>query len=153
MNKYKAIPQVVDGIYFPSKYEASVYRSLVHAADNADAKYHREYKIHTQVTIVICQSTLLPPRGWKCDFAIEDLETGKAMLVEAKGAKQREFSYIINLLASNNPNAFLALTLVTDNKGISNAKVFGALNIKDSLTFHRSLIDKLQRGIHSDFSL
>jgi hypothetical protein len=150
-NKYKPIPEVVDGYRFPSRYEATIYRLINSLLTTANATKER-YRLDRQVEVVIYDGLLMPKRVWKCDFAITDLKTGKSILIEAKGMLPREFSYLIDLLASNNPKAFMNLVVVSENESLR-SKFWGTLEVQTSTRFYNNLKDKLQRGIHGNFSL
>jgi Protein of unknown function (DUF1064) len=151
VNKYHAKQAVSDGIHFASKYEAQVYRVLNHLIKQNDPK-GIIYRLDTQVPVTLYDGLLMPARTWKCDFAITDLRTSKTLLIEAKGMIAREFSYMMNLLASNNQRAFSSLIVVSENKSFD-SEFWGTLAVKTSGEFHTYINIKLQRGINGNFSL
>lgn len=147
MNKYKAIPEVCNGIQFPSKYEAQIYRIIKSQIDEANLREEKKvYALETQKKVVIYNGAFFPTRYWKCDFCITDYRSGKTVLVEAKGIEQREFSYILNLLASNNLPAFDSLVIVSENEKI-HSQLGEWVPVMGTRDFYLVLQNKLKRGL------
>jgi predicted nuclease of restriction endonuclease-like RecB superfamily len=107
-NKYKAVPTTIDGIKFPSRFEAEVYQKLNRICDR------QCWKLTTQHSIVVLpKSDAFSPTMWKCDFAIWNGET--RIYVEAKGRFLDDFNRKMQMLAYSDPDTFDRLIIVVRN--------------------------------------
>lgn len=103
--KYKAQPQIYDGIQFDSKWELTTYLKI------------REHISRDRV--LIHKRVLIKPptrnykaRYWKCDFIIVDSSGAFRLLVEAKGIPTAEFKRQLQLIDSNEPHLIPLIRII-----------------------------------------
>lgn len=104
-SKLGNIPCEFEGIKFDSKWELAVYQAIrKHFSKN-------EIRVHQKI-LVKPKTTHYREKFWKCDFAVGNADTGKFLLVEAKGFPTADWKRQLQLLDTHNPNLIDKIKIV-----------------------------------------
>jgi len=96
--KYKNKRTIVNGISFPSKLEAEIYRVLMRRQEAGEIK-----DLRCQHPVVLQEG---PPKvriSWKVDFSFTEKNTGEIAFAEAKGIETSDYKLKLKLWRKNPP--------------------------------------------------
>jgi hypothetical protein len=86
MNKYRAKRTEVDGVWFDSKLEATVYQQLkVRERDQKIAQLELQPKFP-----LVIDGIKVTPRPYRADFRYLDIDDQKTHIIDVKGVDTRE---------------------------------------------------------------
>lgn len=104
-SKLGNIPCEFEGIKFDSKWELAVYQAIRKHFSKDEIRVH-------QKILVKPKTTHYREKFWKCDFAVGNADTGKFLLVEAKGFPTADWKRQLQLLDTHNPNLIDKIKIV-----------------------------------------
>ena len=104
-SKLGNIPCEFEGIKFDSKWELAVYQAIRKHFSRDEIRVH-------QKILVKPKTTHYREKFWKCDFAVGNADTGKFLLVEAKGFPTADWKRQLQLLDTHNPNLIDKIKIV-----------------------------------------
>lgn len=104
-SKLGNIPCEFEGIKFDSKWELAVYQAIRKHFSKDEIRVH-------QKILVKPKTTHYREKFWKCDFAVGNADTGKFLLVEAKGFPTSDWKRQLQLLDTHNPNLIDKIKIV-----------------------------------------
>jgi hypothetical protein len=104
-SKLGNIPCEFEGIKFDSKWELAVYQAIRKHFSKDEIRVH-------QKILVKPKTTHYREKFWKCDFAVGNADTGKFLLVEAKGFPTADWKRQLQLLDTHNPNLINKIKIV-----------------------------------------
>ena len=104
-SKLGNIPCEFEGIKFDSKWELAVYQAIRKHFSRDEIRVH-------QKILVKPKTTHYREKFWKCDFAVGNADTGKFLLVEAKGFPTSDWKRQLQLLDTHNPNLIDKIKIV-----------------------------------------
>lgn len=104
-SKLGNIPCEFEGIKFDSRWELAVYQAICKHFSKDEIRVH-------QKILVKPKTTHYKEKFWKCDFAVGNGDTGKFLLIEAKGFPTVDFKRQLQLLDFHNPNLIDKIRIV-----------------------------------------
>lgn len=141
-SKLGNIPCEFEGIKFDSKWELAVYQAIRKHFSKDEIKVH-------QKILVKPKTTHYREKFWKCDFAVGNADTGKFLLIEAKGFPTADFKRQLQLLDTHNPSLIDKIKIV---QGVSTKidECFTSINISQlhcELEKLKEVIDFIDRKV------